>query len=122
MPNGAGKEDTGNVAENMVEEVLLRRKHRGDIAGYIRNVQNDLLDKEGMDFLIFLNNGLALPLQVKIFNKKYWWKKLQKHRRNHPMVKFVLAVDIHRYSRAEALVFIDRFLSATVKSAMRRPA
>ncbi|MDP3999244.1 MAG: hypothetical protein Q8P76_01450 [bacterium] len=122
MANGAGKEATGNIAENMVEEVLLRRKHQGDIAGYIRNIQNDLLDKEGIDFLIFFNNGFALPLQVKIYNKKYWWKKLKRHRRNHPMVRYVLAVNIHDYTRDEALVFIDRFLRSAIKSAQRHPA
>ena len=85
-----------NVAENIVEIVLGKMREEKIIPYFIRNRKNDKMDQEGIDFLVFLDNGSAIPIQVKTepkgdnFNKKY-----KEHLRKHPFVKFMIAVPIH---------------------------
>ncbi len=112
-----------NAAEEIVEEVLNQKQKRGCISGFLRNQSNDQLDVAGIDFLIFLHNGLALPLQVKTHsNKDNMEVKLQEHRRKHPCVKYVLVVDIHNRDRDGLYKDIDKTIRGMIKEAMLRPA
>jgi len=85
----------GNPAEDVVETILERLKAQGNIIGFLRNRASDRLDEEGIDFLIFLLSGFALPLQVKTCNsndKREYDNKLQEHKRKHPLVRFLICV------------------------------
>lgn len=85
----------GNPAEDAVETVLKRFQKKGEILGYLKNRSSDRLDEEGIDFLIFLPSGFAMPLQVKTCNsndKREYDYKLKEHTRKHPLVKFLICV------------------------------
>lgn len=84
-----------NPAEDIVDRVLKKLQDEGQIPGFIRNNPNDRLDKEGIDFLIFLRDGLALPLQVKTSSHKRNGKKAHWHFYKHPLVKFLIFVPVH---------------------------
>lgn len=85
-----------NLAEDVVEEVLEKLKSESVISGFLRNRPNDRLDSEGIDFLIFLPSGFAMPLQVKTKNGRYpKEQKLKEHLRKHPRVKFLICVPTH---------------------------
>jgi len=94
--HGLRKRD--NVAEMILKEVLLEMQKEERISGYIQSRKNDRLDVEGIDFIIFLKNDLALPIQVKTHsrNKK---RCLEKHFRLHSLIKFVLFIKIGFYNR-----------------------
>ena len=57
----------------------------------MRNKQNDWIDSAGIDFLIFLNNGLALPVQIKSARGNLEYKK-REHFRKYPIVKTIIFV------------------------------
>lgn len=94
--HGPRKRD--NVAELILREVLLEMIKDGKISGFIQSKKNDRLDIEGIDFLLFLNDDLALPVQVKTYsrNKK---RCIEKHFRKHSLIKFVIFVKIGFYNR-----------------------
>lgn len=80
-------------SEDIVQRVLEKLEKEKLIAGFLRNRPSDRLDSEGIDFLIFLNNGKALPLQVKTFNRKYSKEdKMREHLRKHPLVRNLICV------------------------------
>ena len=88
-----------NLAEDVVEEVLERLKKDSIISGFLRNRPNDRLDSEGIDFLIFLPSGFALPLQVKTKNGRYSKEeRLKEHLRKHPCVKFLICVPTNLFN------------------------
>ena len=93
-----------NVAELIFKEVLSELKKAGKIAGFIQSQKNDRLDMEGIDFLLLLNNDLALPVQVKTHsrNKK---RCIEKHFRNHSLIKFIVFVKIGFYNRRPETAF-----------------
>jgi len=85
-----------NPAEDVVEKVLEKIIAEKAISGFIRNRPSDRLDEEGIDFLIFLNNGSALPLQVKTEGGKHnFQQKYREHQRKHPLVQFLICVPVH---------------------------
>ncbi len=87
-----------NLAEDVIEEVLRKLKRESVIAGFLRNRSSDRLDSEGIDFLIFLLSGFALPLQVKTANGRYpKEEKLREHLRKHPCVKFLICVQTNLF-------------------------
>ncbi len=111
-----------NAAEEIVEEVLNQKQKKGCIPGFLRNNSNDRLDVSGIDFLIFLHNGLALPLQVKTNSTKDNMEvKLKEHLRKHPCVKYVLLVDIHNRDRDDLYKNIDKVIRGMIKEAMSHP-
>ena len=92
-----------NLSEDAVEKVLQELVKLGIIKGYLRNYSNDRLDKEGIDFLIFTNSGLALPLQVKtagrhlsgLRRRKAFPDTYNNHLRKHPLVLFLVMVPLY---------------------------
>lgn len=111
----------GNPAEDAVETALQRLQEKGEILGFLKNRSSDRLDEEGIDFLIFLPSGFAIPLQVKTCNsndKREYDYKLKEHARKHPLVKFLICVRtnllINEPERLYAIVERD------LKSIMRR--
>lgn len=112
-----------NVAEDITESVLSWLKRHGRVSGYLRNNQGDRLDSEGIDFLIFLKNGLAIPLQVKTSsNRRNNEEKINEHFRKHPQVKNIIMVDIHTEDRRAEYRKITRYLHQVVKDAARTPS
>lgn len=96
----------GNPAEEVVERVLDKLKEERLISGFLRNRPSDRLDSEGIDFLIFLNNELALALQVKTDGGRWEFsEKLKEHRRKHPLIKNLICVPIHRLSNDPERVY-----------------
>ncbi len=82
-----------NPAEEVVEKILNKLKDLRLIPGFLRNHPSDRLDSEGIDFLIFLNNHMALPLQVKTSSGNLTLKE-KEHLRKHPLVKKVIFVEV----------------------------
>jgi len=83
-----------NPAEEVVERILNKLKDQRLIPGFLRNRPSDRLDSEGIDFLIFLNTNLALPLQVKTSSGNLTFKE-KEHLRKHPLVKKVIFVSVN---------------------------
>ncbi|GEM_PF-1472546 len=108
-----------NAAEDTVEEVLKKLKSESVISGFLRNRPSDRLDSEGIDFLIFLPSGFALPLQVKTSNGRYSKEeKMEEHLRKHPCVKFLICVQTNLIpsERERLYAMVERDL----KSMLRR--
>ena len=74
-------------AEQVTEEALKILKETNIICEFHHSKKNGELDVDGIDFLIFLNNGLCLPLQVKGSHFKQ-----KQHPRKHPHIRFILIV------------------------------
>jgi len=87
-----------NVAELILGEVLLEMIKDGKISGFIQSKKNDRLDVEGIDFLLILNDDLALPIQVKTHSRNRR-RCIEKHFRRHPLVKCTIFVKIGFYNR-----------------------
>ena len=88
-----GRHHQINPAEDFVERILNKFKNDGRIKGFLRNHQSDRLDAEGIDFLIFMKNGWALPLQVKSGNARdHREEKLREHLHKHPLVLYLICV------------------------------
>ena len=77
-------EPTEDAVEEATKELIKEDPH---FIGYQRAKKNDALDANGIDILIYLQGGMALPLQVKSS-----YSKLRKFQRNHPLIRFVLFV------------------------------
>ena len=112
-----------NPAEDTVKTVLERLKESGSIIGFLRNRSSDRLDEEGIDFLIFLPNGFALPLQVKTCNnndKREYNYKLQEHKRKHPLVKFLICVRTNLLVNEPELLYtcIERDLKSMLRQVL----
>lgn len=87
-----------NVAELILAEVLQEMIKDGKISGFIQSKKNDRLDMEGIDFLLFLNDNLTLPVQVKTHSRNQK-RCVEKHFQRHPLIKFILFVKIGFYNR-----------------------
>ncbi len=110
-----------NPAEDIVEEVLKRMAGGKSIAGFLKNIHGDRLDHEGIDFLIILNNGLAVPLQVKTYSgKERNEKKYREHLHKHPLVLFFLTVNVHTGNPEAVYRYIERELRYQIRKAMSR--
>ena len=110
-----------NPAEDVVEKVLNKLKGEGVIAGFLRNRQSDRLDEEGIDFLIILPSGFALPLQVKTCNsndKRQYDGKLQEHKRKHPLIKFLICVKTNLLANESERLY--SLVERDLRSMMRR--
>lgn len=83
-----------NPAEDVVEKILNKLKDLRLIPGFLRNHPSDRLDSEGIDFLIFLNNGLAVALQVKTSSGNLTLKE-KEHLRKHPLVKKIIFISVN---------------------------
>ncbi len=75
--------------ERKVELALEGLVEKGVIPHFIHAEQNDRLDSNGVDFLIFFNggSGLALPIQIKGESGKS-----SRHRRKYPHIPVVLII------------------------------
>ncbi|MBU6141692.1 hypothetical protein KGO95_01055 [Patescibacteria group bacterium] len=80
-----------NPWEDLVEEALRELEKERCLRGYLRNRQSDRLDCEGIDFLLFLNNGSSLAVQVKSARGNLDNKR-KEHLRKHPLVKAIVFV------------------------------
>ncbi len=95
-----------NIAEEVVETVLIRLTEEKMIAGFLRSRHSDHWDAEGLDFLIFLESGVAIPLQVKTEIRQYpHEKQYEKHIKKHPLVKFLVSIPIRFYSSEPERVY-----------------
>lgn len=73
--------------EQVAESALKLLKTTNVICEFHHSKKNGELDADGIDFLIFLNNGLCIPLQVKGAHFKQ-----NQHLRKHPHIRFILIV------------------------------
>lgn len=87
-----------NLAEEITQTVLGKLQKEEIFAKFIRAKRNEDLDIGGIDFLIILNSGYAIPFQVKTDNKNIE-KKVSEHKEKHPEIKFILCVPTHRFRR-----------------------
>lgn len=95
-----------NVAEEIVVVILTRMKEEKEISGFLRSRHSDHWDAEGLDFLIFLESGLAIPLQVKTENLRHpYEKQYDEHIKKHPLVKFLVSIPVHFHSREPERVY-----------------
>lgn len=74
-------------AEQVAETALKSLKETNVIREFHHSKKNGELDADGVDFLIFLNNGLCIPFQVK--GARF---KANQHLRKHPHIRFILIV------------------------------
>lgn len=109
-----------NLAENIVETVLHDLVKRSKIASFNRSKHNDNLDASGIDFLIILNGGLAVPLQCKTYSKKNK-ERLLEHERKHPEIKYIIFVMTHGFNRNKRKIYllVERDILNIIKSADR---
>jgi hypothetical protein len=110
-----------NVAEMIIKEVLSDMQNDGKITGFIHSKRNDDYDAMGIDFIIFLNNNLALPVQVKTYSRNIK-RCLEKHFRLHPLVKFVIFVKIGFYNRRPetAAHYLEKEINGFIKQCLSR--
>ena len=94
--NKKEKSDPGKEAELAVVLVVSRWKRAKKLFENNRRIiryehagQNDRLDKGGIDLLIFLDSGLAFPLQIK---SRFTRALVRKHNQRYPWVKFIIGV------------------------------
>lgn len=93
------RDNLGKEAEDAVEaatrELIEEDSKLPDIqrrfVAYIRAECSDILDRNGVDVLIFLNNGGAIPIQIKAVKrrKRRTFNRFHKH---HPFVRFILFI------------------------------
>ena len=89
-------DDRGRKAEDVVGQVLAMMEKEGLVVGSYRNKQHGEVDELGMDFLVYLRNGLILPVQVKAASKDNENRRC-KHLKKHPHVPFLIFVDLELY-------------------------
>lgn len=112
-----------NPAEDIVETVLSRARRKGIISGFLKNAHGDRLDHEGIDFLIILNNGLAVPLQVKTYSdKERNEKKYREHVVKHPLVHFFITVNVHSGNPEAVYKYVERELRHQIRKALAKQA
>ncbi len=75
------------------------------IASFIRCKPNDVLDSSGIDFLIILNDGYAIPLQCKTYSHKND-ERIADHMRKHRDIKFIMCVVTHTFERDKQKVYL----------------
>ncbi len=110
-----------NVAESILKEVLLEMIKDGKICGFIHSQRQDDYDKKGIDFMLFLNNDLLLPIQVKTHSRNRK-RCLERHNRLHPLIKFVLFIKIGFYNRRPetASHYIEKEIENFIKQSLSR--
>lgn len=93
------------------------------IVAFLANRQGDQMDQEGIDFLVYLHNGLALPLQIKTdSDSKSLAAKLAKHFKIHPEILFVLKVPVHNKDEEKIICHFERVIKRLIgKAASRSP-
>ncbi|MEK7521171.1 MAG: hypothetical protein AAB560_03800, partial [Patescibacteria group bacterium] len=79
-----------NPAEEKVVQALEILKTENLIVGFRRSAKNGHLDSNGIDFLIFLEENLVLPLQVKSSPKKLGY-----HYQKYPFIMALAAKEKH---------------------------
>lgn len=89
-----------NVGEQIVEQALCCLIGKGQVLHFIHSRASDQYDAEGLDFLVYLKGGLALPIQVKAdcgscscTDNERRKKVTRKHLRKHPYVRCVVFVN-----------------------------
>ncbi|MDE2001023.1 MAG: hypothetical protein KGI60_00465 [Patescibacteria group bacterium] len=107
-----------NPWEDLAEEALVELVAEGALKGFLRNRQSDWLDCEGIDFLLFLNNGSSLTIQVKSAhgNLKH---KIKEHLRKHPFVRSILFVLLpeqpeNSVERQKAIALVKKDISRLI--------
>ncbi|HEY4523444.1 MAG TPA: hypothetical protein VJK04_01050 [Candidatus Paceibacterota bacterium] len=91
-------------AADITEEALKRLRDDCFIHGYKRLKDNGEIDGEGIDFLITVRQkSFALPLQVKGTKKsrRHLNRMVQKHRKIHPDVDFVIGIMLKKRNAAK---------------------
>ncbi|MCL5017303.1 MAG: hypothetical protein M1155_01390 [Patescibacteria group bacterium] len=119
--NRRGLRKRDNVAEMIMKEVLSEMHKDGKIAGFIHSKRSDDYDVMGIDFMLFLNNDLALPIQVKTYSRNIK-RCLEKHCRLHPLIKFVIFVKIGFYNRRPetAAHYLEKEIEGFIKQCLSR--
>lgn len=82
-PENLGPEGE-KATQEAVEELI---KEDPKFIGYLKAKSSDRLDAEGIDIMIFVRGGFALPIQVKTTKRK-----INRFKAIHPMVRFVLFI------------------------------
>ena len=89
-------DDRGQRAEKAVKQALGIMEKEKTIVGSYQNKQHGEVDELGIDFLVYLKNGLILPIQVKTASKDNE-NRHAKHMKKHPHVKFLIFVNVELY-------------------------
>ncbi len=122
-------EDQGRKAELTIVKIIenWRRSKKpfrnGRKIVYCQHAnKNDSLDKGGVDILIFLDCGLALPLQIKSCLTS---SSLKKHRLRYPHVRFIISLEApkirkhrRRHASATAQHFVAKELEELINQAI----
>lgn len=82
-PENLGPEGE-QAAEEAVRELI---KEDPRFIGCLRAKNSDRLDSEGIDIMVFVRGGFALPLQIRTTRKK-----INRFAIVHPLVRFVLVI------------------------------
>lgn len=109
----------GDLAEEVVKSVLSDMQKKEKIAGFIQNKKNDRLDSEGIDFLVFLNNDLALPIQVKIYSRSME-RYIKRHFKKHPLIKLIIFVQIGKRKEQETIDYIQKEIEEFINKKLSR--
>lgn len=106
-----------NLAEIIVRKVLDKLQSQGVIRGFLWNRHNDRLDEEGIDFLIFLNNDTALPLQVTTWSKfrERNSEKYFHHFKIHKLVRHIIFVKTHFYPSVAVYDPVEQKIKSMIK-------
>lgn len=82
-------ENLGLEGERAAEEAVreLVKENPLLFVGYLRAKSSDRLDSEGIDIMVFVRGGFALPLQIRTTRKK-----IRRFNKIHPLVRFVLVI------------------------------
>lgn len=99
MGKNRNRDNLGKEAEDAVESAVKELieedsklpENNRRFVGYIRAQCSDILDSYGIDNLVFLNSGAAIPIQIKAVKKRKR-RVFNKFHRDHPAIKFVLFI------------------------------
>lgn len=96
---GKNRDNLGGEAEDAVEAAVKELVNedskvpadRRRFVGYIRAKCSDILDSHGIDILIFLNSGVAIPIQIKAVKKRKR-RVFNRFHKDHPYIRFVIFI------------------------------
>lgn len=89
-------DERGKKAEDIVRQALAIMTKEKTVTGFYKNRQHKEVDELGIDFLVYLNGGLILPIQVKVSCDDNEHRRV-KHIGKHPNIRFMIFVDLKAY-------------------------
>ena len=80
-----------SATKELIEEDSKLPEDKRRFVAYIRPKCSDILDSNGIDILIFLNSGAAIPIQIKAVKKRKR-RTFNRFHKNHPFIRFILFI------------------------------